>query len=66
MVEESLVLSQYRFELMEEDFIIKENGEMEAKIIGVQLVDTCQLVQGSCVSSEEIFLGLNLNSSAIC
>ena len=31
-VEESLVLSQYRFELSEEEFIIKEDGEMEAWI----------------------------------
>ena len=32
MVEESLVLSQYRFKLSEEEFIIKEDGEMEARI----------------------------------
>ena len=32
MVEESLVLSQYRFELSKEEFIIKEDGEMEAWI----------------------------------
>ena len=32
MVEESLVLSEYWFELSEEEFIIKEDGEMEARI----------------------------------
>ena len=32
MVEESLVLLQYRFKMAEEEFIIKEDGEMEARI----------------------------------
>ena len=32
MVEESLVLSQYRFDLSDEEFIIKEDREMEARI----------------------------------
>ena len=33
MVEESLVLTQNRFELAEEEYIIKEEGEMKANII---------------------------------
>ena len=32
MVEESSVLLQYHFEIAEEEFIIKEDGEMEARI----------------------------------
>ena len=56
MVEESLVLSQYRFKLSEEKFIIKEDGEMEARISWVSLVTSCQVTQGGCVSSEAIFL----------
>ena len=56
MVEESLVLSQYRFEIAEEEFIIKENGEMEARISWVSLANSCQVTRGSCVSSESVFL----------
>ena len=56
MVEESLVLSQYRFEIAEEEFIIKENGEMEARVSRVSLANSCQVTQGSCVSSESVFL----------
>ena len=56
MVEESLVLSQYRFEIAEEEFIIKENGEMEARISRESLANSCQVTQGSCVSSESVFL----------
>ena len=56
MVEESLVLSQYRFELSEEEFIIKEDGEMEARISRVSLATSCQVTQGSCVSAEAVFL----------
>ena len=56
MVEESLVLSQYRFELSEEEFIIKEDGEMEARISRVSLATSCQVNQGSCVSTEAVFL----------
>ena len=37
MVEESLVLSQYRFELTEEELIIKEDGEMEASVSRISL-----------------------------
>ena len=50
------MLSQYRFELTEEEFIIKEHGEMEAMISCVQLANMCHMVQGSYVSKEEIFL----------
>ena len=39
MVEESLVLSQYWFVLSEEEFIIKEDGEMEAR----SLATSCQV-----------------------
>ena len=56
MVKESLVLSQYRFELTEEEFIIKEDGEMEASVNRISLSTSCQLTQGSCVSSESVFL----------
>ena len=56
MVEESLVLSQYRFELTEEEFIIKEDGEMEASVNRISLAASCHLNQGSCVSSESVFL----------
>ena len=56
MVEESLVLSQYRFELSEEEFIIKEDGEMEARISRVSLATSCQVTQSSCVSTEAVFL----------
>ena len=56
MVEESLVLSQYWFELSEEKFIIKEDGEMEASIRRVRLATSCQVTQGSCVSAEAVFL----------
>ena len=41
MVEESLVLSQYWFKLSEEGFIIKEDGEMEARISWVCLATSC-------------------------
>ena len=54
--EESLVLSQYRFDLSEEEFIIKEDREMEARISWVPLATSCLVTQGSCVSSEAIFL----------
>ena len=50
MVEKSLVLSQYWFELSEEEFIIKEDGEMEAI-----LANSCQVTQCSGVTSEAIF-----------
>ena len=56
MVEKSLVLSQYWFEISEEEFIMKEDGEMEARISRVTLATSCQVTQGSCVSSEAIFL----------
>ena len=56
MVEELLVLSQYRFELTEEEFIIKEDGEMEASVSRISLAASCQITQGSCVSSESVFL----------
>ena len=56
MVEESLVLSQYPFEIAEEEFIIKENGEMEARVSRVSLANSCQVTKGSCVSSESVFL----------
>ena len=49
MVEESLVHSQYRFELSEEEFIIKDDGEIEARISRVSLATSCQVTQGSCV-----------------
>ena len=56
MVEELLVLAQYSFELTEEEFIIKEDGEMEASVNRISLSASCQLTQGSCVSSESVFL----------
>ena len=56
MVEESLVLLQYLFEIAEEKFTIKEDGEMEARISRVSLANCCQVTQGSCVSSEAVFL----------
>ena len=56
MDEESLVLSQYLFDLSEEEFIIKEDGEMEAKISRVSLATSCQVTQGKRVSSEAIYL----------
>ena len=56
MVEESLVLSQYCFELTEMEFIIKEDGEMEASISRISLAASCQESQGSCISSESKFL----------
>ena len=56
MVEESLVLSQYWFELSEEEFIIKEDQEMETRISWVSLATNCQVTQGNCASSEAIFL----------
>ena len=56
MVEESLVLAQYHFELTEEEFIIKEDGEMEASVNRISLATSCQLTQGSCVSLESVFL----------
>ena len=56
MVKESLVLSQYRFELIEEEFIIKEDGEMEASIRRISLAASCQVTQGSCIFSESVFL----------
>ena len=56
MVEESLVLLQYRFKMAEEEFIIKEDGEMEARISRVSLATSFQVTQGSCVSSEAVFL----------
>ena len=56
MVEESLFLSQYMFELSEEEFIIKEDEEMEARISLVSLATSCQVIQGSCVFSEATFL----------
>ena len=55
MVAESLVLSQYGFKLSEEEFIIKENGEMEYRISRVSLATSCQVTQGSCVSTEDVF-----------
>ena len=55
MVEESLVLSQYCFEIAEEEVIIKENGEMEARVSQVSLANSCQVTQGSCVSSKSVF-----------
>ena len=59
MVEESLVLSQDRLELTEGEFIIKEDGEMEASVSRISLAASCQLTQGSCVSSESVFLWEN-------
>ena len=56
MEEESPVLSQYCFEIAEEEFIIKENVEMEARVSGLSLVNSCQVTQGSRVSSESVFL----------
>ena len=56
MVEESVVLSQYWFELSEEEFIIKENGEIEARIRRGSLTTSCQVTQGSWVSTEAVFL----------
>ena len=56
MVEESLALSQYRFKLSEEEFLIKEDGEMEARISRGSLAASCQLMKGSCVSTEAVFL----------
>ena len=56
VVEESLVLSQYRFELSEEEFLIKEDGEMDSRISRVNLSTSCQVTQGSCVVTEAIFL----------
>ena len=56
MVEEALVLCQYRFKIAEEEFIIKENGEMEARISWVSLANSCQVTRGSCESSESVFL----------
>ena len=53
MVEEPLVLSQYQFELSTEEFIIREDGEMEARISRVSLATSCQVTQGSCVSTED-------------
>ena len=47
MVEESVVLSHYRFVLSEEEFIIKEEEEMEARISRVSLTTSCQITQGS-------------------
>ena len=54
--EESLVLSQYWIDLSEEEFIIKEDGKMEARISCMSLATSCQVTQDSCVSSEAIFL----------
>ena len=51
MVDQSLVLSQYRFKLSEEEFIIKDYGEMEARISRVSLA-----TQGRCVLMEAVFL----------
>ena len=56
MVEEYLVLSQYRFELSKEEFIIKEDGEKEARISRVSLAPSCQVTQGSCVSTDAVLL----------
>ena len=56
IVEESLVLLQYCFEIAEEEFIIKEDEEMEARISRVSLSTSCQVTQGSCVSSKAVFL----------
>ena len=56
MVEECLVLSQYQFDLSEEEFIIKEDGEMEARISWVSLANSFQATQGSCVTLKAIFL----------
>ena len=56
MVEESLVLSQYWVELSKEEFIIKEDGELEARISRVSLATSCQVTQGNCVSTEAVFL----------
>ena len=59
MVEESLELSQDRLELTEGEFTIKEDGEMEASVSRISLTASCQLTQGSCVSSESVFLWEN-------
>ena len=56
MLEESLVLLQYCFKMGEEEFIIKEDGEMEARISRVSLATSCHVTQGSCISSEAVFL----------
>ena len=56
MVEEFLVLSQYWFELSEEEFINKEDGEMEARKSLGSLANSCQVTQGSSESLEAIFL----------
>ena len=56
IVEESLVLSQYWSQLSEEEFIFKEEGEMEARISRVSLATSCQVTQGNCVSTEAVFL----------
>ena len=62
MVEESLVLLQYGYKIAEEEFIIKEDGEMEARICRVSLANSCQITQGSFVSS---FYGLNRSNIVI-
>ena len=42
--------------MAEEEFIIKEDRDLEAKIRIVSLATSCQVTQGSCVSSEAVFL----------
>ena len=56
MVEESLVPAQYRFKKEEEEFIIKEDGEMEARISRVSSATSCWVTQGSHVSAKAVFL----------
>ena len=51
-----LVLTQYRFEKAVEEFITKEDGEMEARISRVSLATSCRVTQGSCVSAVAVFL----------
>ena len=49
MVEVLLVLSQYRFQLSEEELLIKEDGKMEAMISRVSLATNCQVTQSSYI-----------------
>ena len=59
MVEESVVLSHYRFVLSEEEFLIKEDKEMEAKISRVSLATSYKITQGSCDLQMLYFYGLS-------
>ena len=65
-VEESLVLSQYHFEIAEEEFIFKEDGKMEARISRVSLANMVVKKHRGAVYLRKLnFYGLNHNNIAI-